>query len=89
MQHLRVPDVPSAAIRTFHKAMLDKAWDAIEGVSPAARDVSGVAVATSPERIAGAKVLIAKFRRQIFSYLEDCEPSVVYHLAVQFFPLSD
>ena len=88
LQHLRVPDVPSEAIRAFHKAMLDKAWDAIDCVSPDARDVSGVAVATSPERIAGAKALVAKFRRDMFSYLEDCEPSVIYHVAVQMSPLS-
>ncbi len=86
--HVRVPDVPSAAVRDFHKGMLDKAWDAIENVEPDARDCTGVVVATSPERIAGAKALVARFRRELRTYLEDCEPTVLYHLAVQLFPLS-
>lgn len=87
--HVRVPDVPSQAIRDFHKSMLNQAWDAIDNVEPQARDCTGVVVATSLERLAGAKALVARFRRELRVYLEDCEPEVLYYFACQLFPVSE
>lgn len=86
--HIRVPDVPSSAIRGFHKSMLDKAWDALERVSPERRDCTGLVVATTPERVSTAKRLIERFRSELRAHLEDCEPTIISHLAIQLFPLS-
>jgi uncharacterized protein (TIGR02147 family) len=86
---LSVPSQPSAAIREFHKGMINRAWESLDRTSSTQRDITGTVVATSPEKLDEARVRIQIFRRDLVSFLEDCEPTEVYHLGVLLFPLSE
>jgi uncharacterized protein (TIGR02147 family) len=81
------PDIPSQAVRLFHATHLDKAKIAQEQQPIHLRDITGVTVATDPQRIAGAKMMIRDFRRELTTYLEGGEPKQVFHLGVQLFRL--
>lgn len=87
--HVRVASAPSGAVREFHKSMLNKAWESLDTVESARRDITGVVVATSPARIEEAKKRIAAFRSELMAHLEEGEPTCLYHLAVQLFPLTE
>lgn len=81
------PDLPSEAVRSFHAAFLEKAKIAQELQSIDERDITGITVATDPERIADAKIMIRDFRRQLMDFLEGGKPSQVFHLGIQLFRL--
>ncbi len=80
-------NIPSSAIRRYHRSMLTKAHAAIETQDPIDRDFSGVTMAIDPKNLPKAKKMIADFRRELMATLEDGEPSAVYHFSAQLFRL--
>lgn len=81
-------NIPSVAIRNFHRQMLKKARLAIENQDPIDRDISGITMAINPSKIPQAKKMIAEFRRELMTMLEASEdPTALYHFSAQLFRL--
>lgn len=76
-------------IRQYHRAMLERAADAME-LSPAAeRDISAVTLCVSERRVAELKREIQDFRRRLMALAEsDPHPDRVVQFNVQLFPLT-
>ena len=81
-------DIPSAAIRSFHKEVLEKAILSLEQHEVSERDMSSMVMAADPKNIKTAKEKIKKFRRSLCRFLESGKPSRIYNLGIQLFPLS-
>ncbi len=81
-------NIPSAAIRNFHRQMLKKALLSIQTQDPIERDISGITMAIDPAKIPQAKIMIAEFRRELMTMLEASEkPTALYHFSAQLFRL--
>lgn len=81
--------VPSAAIRRFHRQILEKAIQALEFQSVDEREFSSTMIAITREELPEAKKVLAKFRRNFakrFSSTPSAKDSV-YCLSQQFFNL--
>ncbi|MFN8370802.1 MAG: DUF4423 domain-containing protein [Bacteriovoracaceae bacterium] len=81
-------DISSVAIRLSHKETLQLAEKKIDEVEVGARDYSSSTIAIDPKNIPEAKELIREFRRKLSALLKDGDPSEVYQLSVQMFPLT-
>jgi uncharacterized protein (TIGR02147 family) len=85
-----IRDVPSRAIRDFHRQMLARARRALARQSMEERDFSGVTMAIDPERLGEARARIREFRRELMEYLEaGPRRRAVYQLSVQLFRLDE
>ena len=81
-------NIPSVAIRNFHRQMLKKAIFSIEAQDPIDRDISGITMAIDPAMLPKAKQMIAEFRRELMTALESSEsPTAIYHFSSQLFRL--
>jgi uncharacterized protein (TIGR02147 family) len=80
-------NVPSSAVRSFHKQVLQRAHSAIDRQSMSERHFTCTTVAVPRSKVATAKRLITQFREDFWKAMEDENetPEEVYHLAVQFF----
>ncbi len=79
----------TAATRQFHRQLLEKALDAIEGVMPDERDYSAMTFAMDPSLVPYARKKVQAFRRELSAELEaKGNAKAVYQLTVQVFPLS-
>ncbi len=81
--------VASQVIRQSHKEGLVKALDKIETVPLEQRSYSSMTLAFNPENIEKARELIREFRRKFSELFDQGAETEVYHLAVQFFPLTE
>ena len=81
-------DRPSRALRNFHAQMIEKAKSALETQTVEERDITGVTLAISADKIEIAKKEIKNFRRKMARLLESDKPTEVYQLNLQFFALS-
>ncbi len=82
-------EVRSLAIGNYHRQMLQRAADSIELVPSHQRDISALTVCISPQRIAQFKERIHAFRETLLDLGDsDEDPSCVYQLNIQFFPLN-
>ena len=82
-----VRDVPSAAIRQFHKSHLEKAIVALEEQAFEQRNFSGITMAINPKQLPLAAEMIKKFRRKLMKVLEEGDKTLVYHLSLQLYQL--
>lgn len=83
-----VRELPSAAIRNFHAAILQKARSALDEQAPQERDFSGVTMAIDPAFLPQARARIRAFTSDLMEFLESQgNPSAVFQLAVQLFRL--
>ncbi len=82
-------DIPSDAIKSFHRQVMEKALNAMSACSIDERDFSAVTMAINSSRMAEAKAEIKKFRRKFSNRLESGgDKDSVYCLSVQFFELT-
>lgn len=82
-------DKPSAALRSFHAQLLEKAKDALENQDIKNRDITGTTMAFDPETLPEVKREIRKFRHKLSKLVsKQKQPSSVYHLGIQFFELT-
>ena len=81
-------NVPSRAIREYHRQIFEKAEAALSEVALEERDFSSITIAIPSEKIELARKKIKEFRRQLAKDLQaDGSPDRVYCLAIQMFPL--
>jgi uncharacterized protein (TIGR02147 family) len=80
-------DVPSSALRKFHRQQLGLASQAVDNVPLDRRMITSTTMAIDPSRIALAKKKMAEFRDALSDFLEAGEKKEVYLLSLQLFPL--
>jgi uncharacterized protein (TIGR02147 family) len=81
-------DTPSLAIRAFHYKNLKKAQEVLETVPVENRDFLTAAVPTNLKQVQKLKKMIQEFRKEAMQTLETANPTEVYFLNVQLYPVS-
>ena len=81
-------DVPSTAIRSLTKQLLEKAIDSLEVQSLDERDFGTITMAIDPKKLPEAKKMIRKFRRELCEFLESGYRAEVYTFSTQLFKLT-
>jgi uncharacterized protein (TIGR02147 family) len=82
-------DTPSAAIRIFHKQVIDKAVQCLDSLPPTQRDFQTLVFAGEAERIAEIKQDIMAFVEAMdLKYSNESRPDSVYSLTIQLAPLT-
>jgi uncharacterized protein (TIGR02147 family) len=81
-------DIPSSAIRAYHRQNLELASDKIDEAAVDAREYTSVTVATSMKKLPLAKKMIRRFKDEIFDFLGRDESEEVYTLSIQLFPVT-
>lgn len=81
-------DISSAALRRFHRQVLERALDALENVPLEQRDITSISMSIDAAKILRAKAMIKQFRRKLCLFLESGEKNEVYQLNVQLVPVS-
>jgi uncharacterized protein (TIGR02147 family) len=81
-------DVPSGAIRKYHKQNLELAARKIDDVGVEDREYSAITVAANPKKLAAAKKMIRQFKTDLAELLETGPKEEVYTLSIQLFPVS-
>jgi uncharacterized protein (TIGR02147 family) len=83
------PGVPSEAIRTYHKTMLQKAADALDFQKVNERDISGVGFALDPKHIESIRKDIAEFQEHLTEKYRSGKKSEVYQIETALFRLTE
>jgi len=81
-------DIKSESIQRSHYQNLVLAQEKLESIEVSEREFTTVTMATNPKKLNEAKILIREFKRKLVDFLEDCEKTDVYTLAIQLFPLT-
>lgn len=81
-------DVPSAAIRKYHKGNLDLAREKIDSIPVELREFSAMTTSVSLKKLKKVKALITEFKHRLNQELEGDDASEVYTLSIQLFPLT-
>lgn len=81
-------NIPSAAIRKFHRQSLEQSMEALESVPVEERDVTSITMAIDVSKREVAKKEIRRFRRRMARLLEEGNKTEVYQLNIQLIPLS-
>ena len=79
-------DIPSSAIRKYHRQNFYLAERAQETVPYERRQISSFTVATDPVRMQRAKKMLLAFMEKLEKVLESEEPTEVYTVSTQLFP---
>lgn len=80
-------DVPSTALKIHHSQMIEKAKESLFNTPIELRDISGITIPIDISNIDKARKKIKKFRRELADFLCQGEPTQVYNLNIQLFPL--
>jgi len=81
-------DIPSAAIRNFHKQNLDLAREKIDSIPADLREFTSITTRVNLKNLKRVKRLINEFKHRMNEELEDDKATEVYTLAIQLFPLT-
>lgn len=81
-------NIPSKAIRSYHSQNLQLAQEKLEVVPVEERLFSTITMATTPEKLKKVEKMINDFKHKICHELECNEPTDVYTLAIQLFPVT-
>jgi len=82
-------EVGALGVGNYHRAMLERAAEAIALVPQSERDLSAITVCVAADRIPEIKRRLQDFREQLIGYCdEDANPERVYQINIQLFPLS-
>jgi uncharacterized protein (TIGR02147 family) len=82
-------EIPSSAIRSFHKQNIKRAEASIEEVEIDRRDISSIMMPVDRTKLKEAKKMIRNFRLELSSFLKSGEnKDQVYSLNIQLFPQS-
>lgn len=78
----------SAAHRELQRQVVGKALHAIDDCAREEKDITSMTMAIDITQIDKARELIRKFRHDMCELLEEGDPSRVYNLAIQLYPVS-
>lgn len=82
--------VPSSAVRSFHRSVLGKAQEALDGQSMSERTMRSVFMPVRPEQVAKVREMMRAFQNQVLDEATGAKGGAteVYCLAAQFFRLA-
>ena len=80
-------NIPSLALKKFHKQHLQKAIQSIDHVDVTQRSITNMTMAIDLERLDEAKEMIDEFRRRFCKVMENSHKNSTYSLNIQFIPL--
>jgi uncharacterized protein (TIGR02147 family) len=88
--HIIGPNYTSNAHKAAQLQILEQASKAIKNIPLEKRDQSSMMMAVSSKKLAQAKDMIKKFRRELCEFLENGDEDLdeIYQLSVSLFPLS-
>lgn len=78
----------STARKNLQRQIISKALSAVDETPQEEKDITSMTMAIDPKNLDRARELIKKFRRDLCLLLEDGEPSQVFNLGVQLYPVS-
>ncbi len=81
-------EVPSSAIREYHRQNLLLAAQKIESVPVEEREFTSITMAVNPRRMEKAKKIIREMKQKVCDELETSDCTEVYTLAIQLFPVT-
>lgn len=82
-------DIPSDAIRNFHKEFIPLGIHALDNIAVRERDVSSLTLCIDKELVGEYKKLISEFRAKVSGLTKDSvKTEELYQLNIQFFPLN-
>ncbi|WP_413292494.1 DUF4423 domain-containing protein [Bdellovibrio sp. HCB185ZH] len=81
-------DIPSHALRNYHRQMITKSLESLDSVPLEVRDVSALIVATNPRQLYKAKLLTKQYRQDLIKLLEEGEKTEVYSVCIQINPVT-
>jgi uncharacterized protein (TIGR02147 family) len=81
-------DIPSEALKLHHHNNLQLAGESLHLDPVESREFSSVTMAIDPKQLPQAKELLMKTKRKVAKILETDNPSEVYTLSFQLFPLT-
>lgn len=84
---VEVGSVPSKAIRTHHREMLELAQRALDEQSFDQREVSGMITAIDPKLLPELKAKMTQFRKEVLELAQSGDRTAVYRLSLQLFRL--
>lgn len=81
-------DVPSSAIRKFHRDNLQFAINALETVPVELRDISSIVFPADPTRLKVARDIMVKAMRRAADMMDNDENQEVYSVSFQIYPMT-
>jgi len=81
-------DIPSEAIKRFHKQNLELAQSKLDTVPIDKREYGAMTISVNPSKLPKLKRMIREFQSRISEELEGGKRKAVYSFSVQLFPLS-
>lgn len=81
-------DVPSAALRKYHRQNLHRAELSLDRDPVELRDFSSITMVIERQQVQKAKEMVLKFRTKMAKVFESKNPSEIYTLAIQLFPVT-
>lgn len=82
-------DIPSAAVRSYHRQILNKAVNALENQSLTEREISGVGFAFDPAHLPKIKKDIGTFQDELLEKYSRGSKTEVYFLEMALFKLTE
>jgi uncharacterized protein (TIGR02147 family) len=82
------PDLPSLAVRNFHKRVMELAAKKIDAIPTDAKEFGSLALPIDPKKIMIAKKLIREFQENLRIEMSTGNLTEVYFLNMQFFPVT-
>ncbi|MBT4791667.1 MAG: DUF4423 domain-containing protein [Halobacteriovoraceae bacterium] len=79
-------DIPSYAIRNYHKEHLELVRSSLDNVPVEMREICSMSLNIDPTKIKKAKDMINKFKEEFTLEMEKTAPKEVYNLALHFYP---
>lgn len=80
--------IPSSAIRTYHKQMLKKANEALDSVPLEQREFQSIGIALREEELKSLKTDIDEFTDKLMAKYHNRKASSVYQIQICLFPLT-
>lgn len=80
-------DIPSEAIKNYHRGILDLAKNKLDEVTVEERDYASITMAINSKHLKKAKEITKKYKRDMMKLLEHGRKDRVYQLSLQLFPL--
>lgn len=85
---LSTQDIPSSAIRHYHRQILEKAILSLEEQSPQERDITGIGFAVDTKHLSAIKKEISDFQDRLIAKYSRGSKKEVYQLEIAFFKLT-
>lgn len=85
---LEIKEIPSEAIRAFHRQAIQMAEAAIEGQPVEMRNLAGLTLSMDPARMGEAKVAINRFLKSFEKKFGNAQNGEVYQICSQLFALT-